>query len=197
MIPVPKPIPEPPGFDLRCRQRGNQWLQDNPEKTAGFSSHWNEFEGDLERAFSERCGWWAMWIPFGTIDHFFSTSKPGNRNLIYEWNNYRFAAATLNSSKQDLDDRVLDPFEVQEGWFEVLLPSMQLIRSDAVPSQLREKADFTINRLQLVRGRKIRRNRTRWYENFKRNGDFEGLRRDAPLVAAAVGKLLIANLPLP
>lgn len=197
MIPIPNPIPEPTGFDVQCRQPGNQWLRDNASNTAGFPRHWSRFEADLERAFSNRCGWWAMWINSGTTDHFFSTAKPNNRHLIYEWNNYRFAASTLNSSKQDLDDRILDPFEVQAGWFEVLLPSMQLVRTDAVPDHLRAKADFTIDRLRLVKGRKVRMNRLHWYETFKRNRDLTGLRDHAPLVAAAVEKCLTDNRPLP
>ena len=190
MIPVPNPIPEPAGFDRDCRQPGNAWLAANPNaKPKSFPSHWLKFEAELETAFACRCGWWAMRIQSGTVDHFLGKNKAANRHLVYEWSNYRHAAPTLNNSKQELADQVLDPFEVQPGWFEVLLPSMQLARTATVPPHLQAKADFTIKRLKLIDGPKVRRNRQRWYEDHKLRGLHIILLQDyAPLVAAAVEK---------
>ncbi len=83
MIPVPNPIPEPANFDSECRQPGNAWLAANPNATAKtFPAHWTKFEADLESAFAYRCGWWAMRIQSGTVDHFFSKNKPANRDLV-------------------------------------------------------------------------------------------------------------------
>jgi hypothetical protein len=199
MIPVPKPISEPGTFDRDCRQPGNQWLAVNPTAlTKNFPAFWTRFEAELETAFASRCGWWAMRIQAGTVDHYFCKNKPANRPLVYEWGNYRHAAPTLNSSKQELDDQVLDPFEVQTGWFEVLLPSMQLVRTALVPTQLQAKADFTLRRLKLVDGPKVRRIRQRYYEDYKqRKLTSAGLRDYAPLVAEVVAKWEAAGQPLP
>lgn len=189
MIPVHRPR-KPWKFNRDCRLPGNTWLAANPNaKPKSFPSLWLKFEAELETAFACRCGWWAMRIQSGTVDHYLSKNKPANRHLVYEWTNYRHAAPTLNSSKKELDDQVLDPFDVQAGWFEVLLPSMQLIRTAAVPAHLQAKADFTIRRLKLIDGPKVRRNRQRWYEDHKLRGLPSNLLRDyAPLVALAVEK---------
>ena len=42
----------------------------------------------------------------GTVDHFLSTDQ--RRDLAYEWTNYRYATGWLNSSKQTLDQEILD-----------------------------------------------------------------------------------------
>jgi hypothetical protein len=199
VIPVPNPIPEPASFDRDCRRPGNQWLAAHPNADSkSCPSHWTRFEADLETAFVCRCGWWAMRIECGTVDHFFSKNKPANRRLVYEWSNYRSAAPTLNSSKKELDDQVLDPFEIQPGWFEVLLPSMQLVRTALVPAHLQAKADFTLRRLRLDNGPKVRRNRQRYYEDYKNHGLPPALLRDyAPLVAEAVARWEASGHPLP
>lgn len=94
---------------------------------------------------------------------------------------------------------MLDPFEIQPGWFEVQLPSMLLKRTDLVPPALRAKADFTLKKLRLVNGYKVRRNRRRWYEDHKDRGlPLANLADYAPLVAEAVTKWInTKGLPLP
>jgi hypothetical protein len=198
MIPVANPIPEPADFDVKCRQTGNNWLTSNPVKNKGFPGYWTKFDAELEAGFHARCGWWAMRIESGTVDHYFSKSKSANRHLIYEWKNYRHAAGTVNSSKKNLDGAVLDPFEVGDGWFEVNLASMELTWTSSLPANLRTKAELTLKKLHLAKGAKVKRNRKRWYENYKcRKITMDGLKDIAPLVAAAVEKLLATNQPLP
>lgn len=130
MIPVANPIPEPADFDAECRQKGVSWwvsrrLHGDTPNTAQFPNYWAKYEGDLASAFHQRCGWWAMWIAEGAVEHFLS--KKNRPDLAYEWSNYRYIAGSVNGSKGTHDDKVLDPFEVQNGWFEVLVPSMQLV----------------------------------------------------------------------
>ncbi len=198
------PIPEPPSFDADCRKKGNAWLAANPTKKKGFPSHWTKFESELEAGFHARCGWWAMRIDSGSVDHFLSKAKPANRGVIYEWSNYRHAAGTVNGSKKNHDDAVLDPFEVGQDWFEVILPSMQLICTSRVPAHLQAKADFTLGKLHLVNGKKVRRNRMRWYEDYKKNLQdsstgisIGALEHIAPLIASAVKRLQANGQPLP
>jgi hypothetical protein len=186
MIPVANPIPEPANFTRDCYEPGQRFLQRKP-RPKKFLSYWTKFNGDLATAFEKRCGWWAMYIAEGTVEHYLS--KDNYPNLAYAWSNYRYASGSINSSKGNLDGKILDPFEVQEGWFEILLPSMQLIRTDAVPVGLREKANFTIEKLHLVNGEKVRQNRLTWYNQFKAGKiTLSGLQDLAPLIAAAVRK---------
>ena len=196
MIPVAHPIRKPKNFTRDCETPGKAWEQAHPRSNK-FPSFWGKFERQLADGFHDRCGWWAMRIADGRVDHFLS--KKFHRELAYDWDNYRYVAPIVNSYKGTHDDRVLDPFEIQPGWFEVLLPSMLLKRTNLVPLALRAKADFTLKQLRLVNGYKVRRNRRAWYEGYK-NGLITdaGLEAYAPLVAEAVTKWKnTKGLPLP
>ncbi len=116
MIPVAATLP-PVGFDATCRQPGLQWLAAHPPGGEDqLPNDWRKFLPDLCVAFHNRCGYLAMLDLNGTVDHFLSTHN--QRHLAYEWSNYRYATGWLNSSKQNVDQRVLDPFQVREEWFE-------------------------------------------------------------------------------
>lgn len=194
MIPVPKPR-KPNTFDRDCRTPGNLWLAANTNSKK-FPTHWIKFQPNLERGFSSRCGWWAVRITDGPVDHYMS--KKNHRHLAYEWTNYRYIAGSVNSSKGNHDDAVLDPFEVKTGWFEVILPSMQLVRTAQVPALLQAKADFTIKQLKLANGYKIRKIRRGYYEDHKLRGlPINLLQNYAPLVADAVVKWQATKRPLP
>ena len=178
-------VPEPQAFDGKVRKPGNKWLQANSDAARPLPL-WEPFRGDLQAGFRNLCGYAAMFDPTGgTVDHYLSfKTRP---ELAYEWSNYRFASATLNSSKQNADAAVLDPYEVGAGWFEIILPSLQLRLTDAVPAELRGKAEHTLERLKLRDGERVIRWRESWYELYQ-SGDLslEGLRKVAPLIADAV-----------
>lgn len=200
MIAVPNPIPEPSDFAKNCRTKGNAWLKANTTASSDkFPGYWREFQPELAEGFSCRCGWSAMHIGLdGAVDHYHSRSGPKGRRLAYEWSNYRYISTTVNSSKQALDSEVLDPFEVQDGWFEVRMPSFQLVRTDRVPSALRKKADYTIERLKLDQGTKFIANRIYWYREHRRKGlPLDRLREYAPLVADAIGRWVASGRLLP
>jgi len=196
MIPIANPIRKPRNFTCDCEAPGKAWARAHPESNK-FPSLWGKFERQLADGFHDRCGWWAMRIADGRVDHFLS--KKFHRDLAYDWNNYRYIASIVNSYKGTHDDKILDPFEIQPGWFEVQLPSMLLKRTDLVPPALRAKADFTLKQLRLVNGYKVRRNRRRWYEDHKDRGlPLANLADYAPLVADAVTQWINSKgLPLP
>ncbi len=207
MIPVP-PLTEanePRLYDWNCRQPGNDWLRAHPDLDPHVKGEWwREFQPQLARHFEYRCGWLAMSIGLGgQVDHWLACGPRGgvpspNRHLAFEWSNLRYIEGAVNSRKQALDDRVLDPCEVGHGWFEVLLPSFQLIPTSNVPEALRERARLTVEKLQL-RAHSARWTRWTWYRRYWQSGrpDLDALRRDAPLVAVAVEKALARGERLP
>ena len=82
---------------------------------------------------------------------------------------------------------MLDPQEVKPGWFKILLPSLQLVATDAVPKSHKAKAEFTLKRLKLRDGERIIRWRRSWYQMYIAGKlTLEGLRDVAPLIAEAV-----------
>lgn len=186
MIPVAK-VKKPKDFDQKVKAPGDEWLKANPSATRP-EALWIPYTSTLADGFARLCGYAAMHDPTGgTVDHYLSFKK--HRKLAYDWDNYRFASGTLNSSKRNADDAVLDPFEVGEGWFEIVLPSLQMLVTDAVPAAYRDKAEFTLKRLKLRDGERIIRWRQSWYALYLEGKlSLAGLREMAPLLAQAVEK---------
>ncbi len=183
MIPVAR-VQEPPDFDAQVRQPGQQWLLQNPHGVRPRDL-WSPFRGRLAEGFKNRCGYTAMWDLNGTVDHFRSFKR--DRTLAYEWWNYRYASQWLNSSKRA--GEVLDPYDVGEGWFEVKLPSLQLVLTDKVPPEFRSLAEATLRTLPIVHDERVLRQRRAWYAEYQAGRlSLEGLRVMAPLIAAAVEK---------
>lgn len=183
MIPVVR-VKKPAGY-TPVKKRGDAWLKANPAARRP-KDFWSPFLFHLDEGFEHRCGYAAMLDPTGgTVDHYLSwKNRP---DLAYEWGNFRFISHFLNSSKRDADDALLDPYLVQPGWFEILLPSLQMRVTDKVPAAHRAKAELTLKRLKLGDGEKIIRWRQRYYEKYQAGKlDLDGLRDIAPLIADAV-----------
>lgn len=184
MIGVAK-VKKPTGFDAKVKTPGDLWLKANPGAKRP-KALWEPYTAILSEAYRNRCGYAAMLDPTGgSVDHYLSFKN--HPALAYEWSNYRFASNTLNSSKRNADASVLDPQEVQPGWFKILLPSLQMVATDAVPKSHKAKAEFTLTRLKLRDGERIIRWRRSWYQMYlDEKLNLDGLRDVAPLIAEAV-----------
>ena len=191
------PPDEPKDFDRRARKPGQAWLATHRDPEERPKDLWSMFRNPLAAGFSERCGYLAMFDPDGTVDHFVSCKT--NRALAYEWSNYRYAAGTVNSAKKpQWDGQLLDPFEVQNDWFEVQLPSCLLMVTNRVPASHLAKAKFTLEKLKLSDGQRARRQRLAWYDRHQKGKvSLDGLSDFAPQVAHAVGRLRSTGQPLP
>ncbi|MXY53392.1 MAG: hypothetical protein F4Y86_12825 [Gammaproteobacteria bacterium] len=177
-------VPKPDDFDRETRLPGEAWLAANPDGRP--RDFWTPFKGKLAEGFGNLCAYSAMYEPVGTVDHFVSCDE--DRTRAYEWQNYRYCAAWINSSKGNAPaDNLLDPFEIEDGWFELHLPSLQLRVSANIPHELRDRAEFVLIRLHLRDDERLMRQRQEWYRMYQ-CGELthDGLRRKAPLIAAAV-----------
>jgi hypothetical protein len=197
VIPVARPD-EPEGFDAACRQAGKKWLAANLDSDPHRNPLWGDFNGTLRQAFGLRCGFLAMRIPRGTVDHWISIRS--DRALAYEWTNYRFVDGAVNSAKKPAwEGKLLDPFEVEDDWFEILLPSLQLVvASTSLDAALLARAKFTLEKLRLDDGEDVIRLRSEWLALYE-SGDLTlaGLFKLAPLLARAVAKRDDLRLPEP
>jgi hypothetical protein len=136
-----------------------------------------------------------MYIADGEVDHFVSWNECRHERpqLAYEWTNYRYASPRLNSRKRHAR-ALLDPFEVQLGWFRVELPSLQLVCTEQIPVEQRARAERTLEALDLTRGTRVRRLREGWLRRYRQNRlSLPGLLELAPLVGEAVSALLGAS----
>lgn len=176
---------EPDEFEEKARTLGNAWLADHP--IGRPKDFWSAFKRELADGFSNLCAYTVMYEPVGTVDHYFGCDN--HRDQAYEWSNYRFASGWINSSKRTEDEKVLDPFLVEDGWFEVILPSLQLVMTDAVPDHEKARAKYTLKRLHLSNDERVIRQRREWYRMYQ-DGELTlvGLEKKAPLIAHAVRK---------
>lgn len=183
MIPIPNPIAEPNDFDAACRIPGNAWLKIH--KSGRPTDRWSPFRLDLATGFSDRCGYGAMWISSGTVDHF--TSCDEDRSKSYEWSNYRYVEGWFNSSKnKHPSTSLLDPFEVQAGWFEIDLPSLQLRLTEVVPPALRARAEYTLLKLPLRDDERVVKQRRAWLQMYEEGTPLAVIEKRAPLIAQAI-----------
>jgi len=169
---------EPPSFDDRVRKRGKEAItrlvgkpvkgkggrkpsktyareEDIPSNT--FPALWiqpREADGkstldDMMALYDQQCAYLAMYIEKATgsptVDHFIPKST--NWRLVYEWSNYRLSAACVNTAKGVLE--VVDPFEVQAGWFELNLATFHIQRGHGTPNAQHTKIDNTLPLLNL------------------------------------------------
>ena len=169
---------EPPSFHEEARKPGNQWLDNNPDAKRP-RDFWSRFKIDLAEGFRNLCAYTVTHEPIGTVDHFISFHQ--DKSLAYEWDNYRFASGWINSSKKTADDLILDPFEVEDDWFEIHLPSLQMRLTGNIPEEYRAKAEYTLKRLHLQNDPRVIRPRRIWYQMYQEKKlNLEGLREVAP-----------------
>jgi len=183
VIPV-SPRSEPPDFDQKVRAKGKRFLK-NAATPVQWDGHeyWRAALGDLREGYDSICAYLVHWIPpgtgFATVDHFVPRSV--RRDLAYEWSNYRLACGAINSKKREYQD-VVDPFSVEDGWFALDFPSLQVRCGVASDRPLRMGIEATINRLDL-NCESFVQERWHWLEEFCRNQDMDSLRRHAPFIA--------------
>jgi hypothetical protein len=189
-----RPRKEPKEFEMECRRPGNAWLA--AHRTAQRpKAFWLKFVQDLAASFEQRCGYSAVIIQNGTVDHFQSWNN--NRRLAYEWSNYRYADGRLNAKKQTADGAVLDPFEVHDDWFEIILPSLQLQLTNNVPERMRARAAYTLRRLGLDHDERIVTYRAQWYCQYHCCGlSLESMEQIAPLIAQAIKRAHMSPDPV-
>ncbi len=180
-----EPVSKPEGFAAQVEQPGATWLAANPDAKRA-KDLWTLFKGALADGFRSLCAYSAMYEPIGTVDHFVSWHE--DKSKAYVWENYRYCAGWINSSKKSLKAaEIFDPFDVEDGWFEIILPSLQLVVSGVIPDKHKARAEFVLQRLHLRDDERVIRQRREWYRMHQEHElSLEGLRRKAPLIARAI-----------
>lgn len=177
----------PRGFNEKVRRPGDRWLASHPQAKR-VPSYWRRVRRRLIAAFQQRCAYTAMWLSHdGQIDHFVSIDE--DRRKAYRWSNLRYSAGWFNAVKQSVrSSRILDPFQVEDGWFEILLPSFELTLTDRCPPALRPKATFMLEELGLGKSERVIMYRREWYRMYEEGLSLDELERRAPLIARAIRK---------
>jgi hypothetical protein len=83
----------------------------------------------------------------------------------------------------------VDPFEVGIDWFEIVLPSLELVATDRVPDAWKTRVQTMLGRLHLGRDERVMRQRREWFRMYQEGElTLDGLEKKAPLIAMAVRK---------
>jgi len=141
------PKPEPPDFDREIRRPGKAARTKNSQALPDL---WRKCLQQLWEAYDGVCAYLAVRIPPGvgarTVEHL--APKKKTPDLAYEWSNYRLVCSLMNSRKGQLED-VLDPFEIEDGWFVLELSSLEALPHPDLKPALRAQVQRTIDRLKL------------------------------------------------
>lgn len=194
-------IIEPKDFDEKCRKKGSAWLskhKDDPDFQRKLPAYWKGFLVELSKCYKNRCAYSAVFIPTedGAIDHFEPKSK--YPQLAYEWSNFRFIGPLCNSLKNDRgSDEILDPLLVEDDWFRIILPSLQLtINKDKIPQEYQQLAQNTIKLPHLDHDERFIVTRQAWLSMYQEgNITLHGLYRVAPLLAKAIEEQQLNSTP--
>ncbi len=149
MIPVVRQ-PEYGDFDREVRQPGLAFLaRTRRPTTVSFrrGNYWSRARPHLRAAYSGQCAYTTMYlVDGGAVDHFLPKAK--YPRLAYEWTNYRLARQKVNGHKGNTEG-VVDPFDVEVGWFVLRVPSCLICPGDELSGDLRRRVKTTINVLRL------------------------------------------------
>jgi len=114
---------------------------DDPEdiKSKDFMPYWREATDQLMDGYDRICAFSCFYVHRitgnPTVDHMMPKSKASDQ--VYEWNNYRFACGLMNTRKSTCEG--LDPFEVEDDWFELDLADFQVIQGRGCPQWLKDQ----------------------------------------------------------
>jgi hypothetical protein len=146
-----------------------------------FPTYWTEALDDLMTAYSHICAYSCFRIHPVTgsrsVDHMAAKSRAWDQ--VYEWSNYRLACSRLNARKREFGD-VLDPFLVEDDWFELELVGFQVKPAKHLADETRAQVQATIDRLGLD---DFRTHRERDAENYWAGIPFKVLMEESPFVA--------------
>jgi hypothetical protein len=81
-----------------------------------------------------------------TVEHFLPKDKYPKQ--AYEWDNYRLVSGMLNGRKRTRED-VLDPFQVQNGWFVIDFPSLLVKPAPELAPGIAQSVQITVEILGL------------------------------------------------
>lgn len=156
MIPV-APQPEPVEFAGTVRAPGIKWIRKsglNPQEPVpsgtNLPPHWTKCLPALRSAYSGICAYAGVFVPpvvgAPSVEHFLAKSE--RLDQAYEWVNYRFVCAKMNSRKRNFDD-VLDPFTLEPEMFVLNLVNGGIMANSSLNITKRQRVSKTIKRLNL------------------------------------------------
>ncbi len=165
-------------------------------KGKAWNSHayWRTVIPDLYKAYHGICAYTCIWTPedtgWKTVEHFLP--KNSYPEEAYKWSNYRFVCGIMNGRKGKSED-VLDPFQIQDGWFEMQFTSLLVKPGKQLNEEKREQVKKTIKCLKLNESTCIR-GRMAWLVPYlQKEYPFSHLEKRAPFLAYELQRQDVAD----
>lgn len=190
--------PKPPkGWQTQVLKKGRKWLNLSSANRGAKSPrpYWLKYRDEIGEKFDYICCYTAVYVANGQADHHIPwAAVRGTRNAHQadQWSNIRYADGWINSAKGSA--RLPDPFVVQNGWFELLLPSLELQATGRHPPTEQQAVD---NLLKLVgKDHRAMKVRNRYFDQYRKGKrPFELVDEDAPLLARPPQELYLLASP--
>jgi hypothetical protein len=184
-----KPFKQEYRIEKDAQGKEQRQLITSPEELSGdaFAPYWTEAIDWLLSAYNRICMYSCFRIHpatgAATVDHMVPKSR--SWQAVYEWSNYRLAGSLLNARKNDLVS-ILDPFDVQSGWFQLNLVTGAICPGEATHNapELRQRIQAAIERLGLNDFTLERRRDIEDYETGALS--LRRLEEESPFVAAEI-----------
>ena len=142
---------EPSDFDAKVRRPGLSYLKGLPPgEKPNWSGHgyWRKAKDDMINAYGGICAYACCEITPSSsaeIDHFHPRSR--YQKEAYEWQNLRLCSSNINKKKRDHD--VLDPFDVRDLTFGIVLATGRLVKLTKYDPAYESLCDNTVKLLGL------------------------------------------------
>lgn len=175
--------PEPEDFDVKVRAPGRIAIAEGMDP---LPPYWRQALMQLHQAYGGICAYLCIRIPRGvgarSTDHF--VAKSTDPGLVYEWSNYRLACSLMNSRK-GIFTGILDPFEIEDGWFVLELSGLQVLPNPVLREDLRLTVQNTIDQLDLNDPECLAA-RAEVFDDYLVHRNFSSLEKRCPFVAAEI-----------
>ena len=142
---------EPSDFDAKVRRPGLDYLKGLAAgEKPNWSRHgyWRKAKEDMINAYEGICAYACCEITPSSsaeIDHFHP--KVRYRQEAYDWDNFRLCSSNINKKKHD--HNVLDPFDVRDRTFGIVLATGRMVKLKKYDSAYEALCDKTVEVLGL------------------------------------------------
>jgi len=181
--------PEAPSeWQTEVLQKGREWLEKSADNRNAERPNpcWGNLRDEIGEAFDFICCYTVVYVANGEADHFEPWAKvrgTQRADVAYEWSNIRYADGWINSSKQS--DQLPDPFVVQDDWFVLQLPSLELEATGRHPPEQQQAVDNLLKRVR--KDPRVMKQRRRYLAQYRKGiRSLELLDEDAPLLGRAL-----------
>lgn len=161
----PLPYPNLPG--VKQLKKTKKINGQTVAKTIDDFPYWIRCLKQLHRAYHGICAYTCFRIErlaFPNVEHFIAKTRNGHAEA-YEWKNFRLACGYVNAAKHIFAD-ILDPAEIQDGWFQLDLYTLKVKADTMQSTELQAQITATIMRLKLD-GYRVKEMRRHMLEHFR------------------------------